>query len=75
MIRFAFAPVAQAVAPLQSFATIALSSHQSAQGPVLRRYRDGRVMIDTGREQLTGRPLGMAPVQAPVWSPLFAGMI
>lgn len=75
MIRFAFAPSAQTVAPLQAYATIALSSHQSAQGPVLRSYRDGRVVIDTGRGHLTGRPLGGGAVAAPIWSPLFAGMI
>lgn len=65
---------APAIAPLHGFATIALSSHQSAQGPVLHRYRNGRVVIDTGREHLTGRPLGLVPPKAPVWAPLFAGM-
>lgn len=71
MIRLAPATAA----PLRDFATIALSAHQSAQGPVLHRYRDGRVVIDTGQGRLTGRPLGLGPVKAPIWSPLFAGMI
>ncbi len=56
--------------PNRGFATIALSAHQSAQGPVLREYRDGRVVIDTGRGQLTGLPLNRAP-RAPVWMPIF----
>lgn len=75
MIRFALAATTPDAAPLHDFATIALSSHQSAQGPVLRRFRDGRVMIDTGQGYLTGRPLGLGAVKAPIWSPLFAGMI
>lgn len=74
MIRFALAaqPEPTAVTP---YATILLSTHQSAQGPVVRRYRDGRVVIDTGSGRLTGLPLGHEPVVAPIWSPLFAGMI
>jgi len=44
--------------PSRGYATIALSPYRSAQGPVLREYRDGRVMIDTGCGPLTGRPLG-----------------
>ncbi|TRW97891.1 hypothetical protein FNJ84_08710 [Paracoccus sp. M683] len=40
------------------FATIELSGRQSAQGPVLRRYRDGRVTIDAGERLITGHPLG-----------------
>ncbi|MDT1061717.1 hypothetical protein RM190_07590 [Paracoccus sp. CPCC 101403] len=75
MIRFRLAAVGRAVTPLQRYATIALSAHQSVQGPVLRRYHDGRVMIDTGSGPVTGRPLGAGQVNAPVWSPLFAGMI
>lgn len=75
MIRFNLAAARRAVVPLQGYATIALSAHQSVQGPVLRRYHDGRVVIDTGRGHLTGRPLGVGPVDAPVWSPLFAGML
>ncbi len=74
MIRFALSAL-QPPAPMLAYATIALSPHQSAQGPVLRQYRDGRVVIDTGRGRLTGRPLGSGPVEAPVWTPLFAGMI
>ena len=40
------------------FATIELGAHQSAPGPVLRRFRDGRVTIDTGDRKITGHPLG-----------------
>lgn len=40
------------------FATIALSGQQSAQGPVLHRYRDGRVTIDAGDREITGHPIG-----------------
>ena len=39
-------------------------------GPVLREYLDGRVVIDTGNGQVTGRPLNTAP-RAHVWMPLF----
>ncbi|WP_312527057.1 hypothetical protein [Paracoccus sp. (in: a-proteobacteria)] len=38
------------------YATIALSRHQSVQGPILRQLRDGRVVIDSGRGEVTGRP-------------------
>ncbi len=38
------------------YATIALSRHQSVQGPILRRLRDGRVVIDSGSGEVTGRP-------------------
>ncbi|WP_245155765.1 hypothetical protein [Paracoccus ravus] len=65
----------QSPEPQPSYATIALSAYQSVQGPVLRRFHDGRVMIDTGRGRLTGRPLGVERASLPVWSPLFAGMI
>ncbi|MDS9467511.1 hypothetical protein RGQ15_07975 [Paracoccus sp. MBLB3053] len=56
-----------------SYATIALSPYQSAQGPVLQTFADGKVMIDTGREILTGRPLTRDRGNARIWSPLFAG--
>jgi len=75
MIRFSLAALARARAPVPNYATIPLSAHQSVQGPVLQRYRDGRVTIDTGRGSLTGRPLAAGPADTPVWSPLFAGMI
>lgn len=77
MIRFALSAIsASAVAPATpSYATIMLSKHRSAQGPVLQRYRDGRVVIDTGAQRLTGLPLGHEPAPEPIWSPLFAGMI
>lgn len=40
------------------FATIAVSSRLSAQGPVLRRFRDGRVTINSGNGPVTGHPIG-----------------
>ena len=51
------------------YATIALSAYRSVQGPVLREYRDGRVMIDTGLGPMTGRPLNRPP-RAPGWMPI-----
>lgn len=75
MIRFALSAVPADAVAAPSYATIMLSTHRSAQGPVLQRYRDGRVVIDTGAQKLTGLPLGHQPVIAPIWSPLFAGMI
>ncbi|MTH78714.1 hypothetical protein [Paracoccus aestuariivivens] len=75
MIRFSLPVNLPSPAPLRGFATIALSAYQSAQGPVLRTYRDGRVVIDTGRGHMTGRPLGAAQSTSAIWSPLFVGMI
>lgn len=72
MIRLAHSR-ADATAP--AYATIVVSTHQSAQGPVLRRFRDGRVVIDAGYGHLTGRPLGQHSDQQAIWDPLFAGMI
>ncbi|MBD9526912.1 hypothetical protein [Paracoccus sp. PAR01] len=72
MIRFSLPTILPEAPP--AFATIALSKYQSAQGPVLRTYRDGRVVIDTGRGALTGRPLGAGRAVSPIWSPLFLGM-
>lgn len=42
------------------FATLELSGRRSAQGPVLHRFRDGRVTIDAGDRELTGHPIGGA---------------
>lgn len=61
-------------APPQGYATIALSDYRSAQGQVLRRYLDGRVMIDAGTTRLTGWPLGAAPRPAPIWMPILGGL-
>ena len=61
-------PVAQ-----RQYAPIALSPYRSAQGPVLREYLDGRVVIDTGDRKLTGRPLHAAP-SAPIWIPIFGSL-
>ncbi|SMO60864.1 hypothetical protein [Paracoccus laeviglucosivorans] len=73
MIRFPFLVASQEPAPSR-YATIALSRYQSAQGPVLRTLRDGRVVIDTGRGAMTGRPLGSAREPFPIWAPIFVGM-
>lgn len=73
MIRFPFPSQPQQPAP-GGYATIALSEYQSAQGPILRKFRDGRVVIDTGRGNLTGRPLGVEHVPFPIWAPIFVGM-
>ena len=75
MIRFALSAISASAVAEPSYATIVLSKHRSAQGPVLQRYRDGRVVIDSGAQKLTGLPLGHQPAAAPIWSPLFAGMI
>lgn len=40
------------------FATVGIAGRNSAQGPVLRRFRDGRVTIDAGGFEVTGRPVG-----------------
>lgn len=40
------------------FATIELTPSLSAQGPVTRRFRDGRVTINTGEGLITGHPIG-----------------
>jgi hypothetical protein len=56
--------------PVRNYATIALSAYQSVQGPVLREYRDGRVMIDTGHGRLTGRPLNRPSRSVAGWMPL-----
>lgn len=68
-----------AVPQSAGYATIALSRHQSAQGPILRQFRDGRVQIDSGNGIVTGHPLNAeapcpAPRPAANWLPLFAGM-
>lgn len=75
MIHAAFS----APARLAGYATIALSGHQSAQGPILHHFSDGRVQIDSGNGILTGHPLN-ADIKPPRnrttanWLPLFAGM-
>ena len=63
------------------YATITLSRHRSAQGPILRHLRDGRVVIDAGQGEVTGRPVN--PITLPAkgrlraaasWMPLFGGL-
>lgn len=36
------------------YAVIAIGTRQRAQGPILRRHRDGRVSIDAGGRTVTG---------------------
>lgn len=43
------------------FATVGIGASGLAQGPVLRRYRDGRVTIDAAGRQVTGQPVGGTP--------------
>ena len=63
-------PVSAPVAQL-GHATIAVSDYRSAQGPILRQYLDGRVMIETGHGRLTGRPLTALPRPVPIRMPIF----
>ncbi|MFV0301169.1 MAG: hypothetical protein ACK5IP_09880 [Paracoccus sp. (in: a-proteobacteria)] len=56
------------------YATIAMSDYRSAQGPILRQFLDGRVMIDTGDSRLTGWPLSADPVLMPVRMPVFGNL-
>ena len=49
--------IAVHISPPLDYATIALSAYRSAQGPVLREYMDGRVVIDTGTGHMVGQPL------------------
>ncbi len=66
---------------IRGYATITLSRHQSAQGPILRHLRDGRVVIDSGFGEMTGHPINAAAQTrnlrgraASIWMPLFAGL-
>ena len=60
----------------RDYATIALSRHQSAQGPILREFGDGRVVIDSGFGEITGRPMKdrASYVSPNLWMPLFGGI-
>lgn len=40
------------------YEVIAIGRNQLAQGPVTRRFRDGRVSVDAGGLVVTGHPLG-----------------
>ncbi|TXB71351.1 hypothetical protein FQV27_04240 [Paracoccus aurantiacus] len=51
-------PVPATEARNLGWATVRVAGQTSAQGPVLRRFRDGRVTIDTGDRQITGHPIG-----------------
>ena len=56
------------------FATIAVSGHQSIQGPILRELWDGRVTIDTGNGQITGYPMTLRRDQREQgFIPMFGG--
>lgn len=39
------------------YASIIVGSKQQAQGPVLKRYLDGRITIDAGGRSVTGYPI------------------
>ncbi|MFO1165955.1 MAG: hypothetical protein U1E55_12470 [Paracoccus sp. (in: a-proteobacteria)] len=66
--------IAVHISPPLDYATIALSAYRSAQGPVLREYMDGRVVIDTGNGHMVGQPLSPR-LGPPLRAPLFAGLI
>lgn len=59
------------------YATIAVSGHQSVQGPITRHHWDGRVTIDTGRGEVSGYPMSLRAHQtqpeSAILVPLFAG--
>lgn len=58
----------------QGFATIAVSGHQSIQGPILRELWDGRVTIDSGNGQITGYPMTLRHDQREAsFIPMFGG--
>ena len=40
------------------WASVRVGASGTAQGPVLRRYRDGRVTVDAAGREVTGRPVG-----------------
>lgn len=40
------------------WATVGIGAFGSAQGPVLKRFRDGRVTIDAAGRRVTGLPVG-----------------
>lgn len=42
------------------WASVRVGSSGTAQGPVLRRFRDGRVTVDAAGRQITGQPVGGA---------------
>lgn len=56
----AFPDSAAKTAPQCGYAVIPIGTRRRAQGPVLRRWRDGRVSIDAGGRIVTGYPQGMA---------------
>ena len=66
---------------IRGYATITMSRHQTAQGPILRHLRDGRVVIDSGCGEITGHPINtgagarkLRDRAAAMWLPLFAGL-
>ena len=44
--------------PTLGWATVAIGAAGSAQGPVLKRFRDGRVTIEAAGRKITGLPVG-----------------
>lgn len=44
--------------PTLGWATIGIGASGSAQGPVLKRFRDGRVTIEAAGRRITGLPVG-----------------
>ena len=55
------------------YATIAIGARQHAQGPIVRRLRDGRVSIEAGGRVLTGH--AVVPKPAPsLWARISEAM-
>lgn len=42
------------------WASVRIGAGGTAQGPVTRRYRDGRVTVDAAGREITGHPVGGA---------------
>lgn len=40
------------------WAAVRVGTSGTAQGPVLRRFRDGRVTVDAAGREITGQPIG-----------------
>ena len=53
----------------QVFETIRISAHVSAQGQRIRSFRDGRVTIASGGQQLTGWPVSRPQPRQPILLP------
>ncbi len=55
--------------------TVALSSHILAQGPMIERLPDGRLLIDAGGRKVAGRPLAKDATKAGGWKAAVAAAL